>query len=377
MASEIKIPALGESVAGGMIAKWHFNDGDIVKAGDILLTLETDKVAAEVPADVGGQLTRSRAEGDEVEVGSAVGTIDESVSAAEAAPASDKTDEPKQEEAKTEDTPKKEPSADPAPAGSESAAPAPAKEAPAKPVEKPAPAPARPEGRETRKKMSPLRRKIAAQLVSAQQSAALLTTFNECDMSHVMSMRKGLQEGFVAKHGVKLGFMSFFIKAVVEALKAVPQINVRVDGDEIVQQHFYDIGVAVGTEKGLIVPVLRDCEEKSFAQLEQDILDYAQKARDGKVQLADLTGGVFTISNGGVYGSLLSTPILNPPQSAILGMHTIQQRPVAVDGQVVVRPMMYLALTYDHRVVDGKEAVSFLIRVKECIENPARMLVGA
>ena len=192
-----------------------------------------------------------------------------------------------------------------------------------------------------------------------------------------MALRSKLQDSFVAKHGVKLGFMSFFVKAVVEALKAVPQINVRLEGEELVQQHYYDIGVAVGTEKGLIVPVLRDCDTKSFADLEKDILGYAAKAKEGKIQLPDLTGGIFTISNGGVYGSLLSTPILNPPQSAILGMHSIQQRPVAVDGQVVIRPMMYLALSYDHRVVDGKEAVTFLIRVKDCIENPARMLVGA
>jgi 2-oxoglutarate dehydrogenase E2 component (dihydrolipoamide succinyltransferase) len=237
--------------------------------------------------------------------------------------------------------------------------------------------PLHPEGRVTRKKMSPLRKKIADQLVSAQRTAAILTTFNECDMSNVMALRSKLQDSFVAKNGVKLGFMSFFIKAVVEALKAVPQVNVRVEGDEIVQQHFFDIGVAVGTERGLIVPVLRDADQKSFAELEKDILAYAAKAKEGKIQVSDLTGGVFTISNGGVYGSLLSTPIINPPQSAILGMHSIQQRPVAVDGQVVIRPMMYLALSYDHRVVDGKEAVSFLIRVKDCIENPARMLVGA
>jgi 2-oxoglutarate dehydrogenase E2 component (dihydrolipoamide succinyltransferase) len=242
------------------------------------------------------------------------------------------------------------------------------------PAAKPAPSP---EGRITRKKMTPLRKKIADQLVSAQKTAAILTTFNECDMSNVMALRSKLQDAFVAKNGVKLGFMSFFIKAVVEALKAVPQINVRVEGDEIVHQHYYDIGVAVGTERGLIVPVLRDADQKSFAELEQDILGYAKKAKEGKIQVSDLTGGVFTISNGGVYGSLLSTPIINPPQSAILGMHSIQQRPVAVDGQVVIRPMMNLALSYDHRVVDGKEAVTFLIRVKDCIENPARMLVGA
>jgi 2-oxoglutarate dehydrogenase E2 component (dihydrolipoamide succinyltransferase) len=225
--------------------------------------------------------------------------------------------------------------------------------------------------------MSPLRRKIADQLVSAQQNAAILTTFNECDMSHVMALRSKLQDSFTQTFGVKLGFMSFFVKAVVEALKAVPAINVRVDGDELVEQHFYDIGVAVGTERGLIVPVIRDADQKSFAQIEKDILAYAAKAKEGRIELSDLSGGVFTISNGGVYGSLLSTPILNPPQSGILGMHTIQQRPIAVDGQVVIRPMMYLALSYDHRVVDGQQAVSFLIRVKQCIENPARMLVGA
>jgi 2-oxoglutarate dehydrogenase E2 component (dihydrolipoamide succinyltransferase) len=225
--------------------------------------------------------------------------------------------------------------------------------------------------------MSPLRRKIAAHLVSAQQEAAILTTFNECDMSAIMALRKKVQDSFVEKHGIKLGFMSFFIKAVVEALKSVPQVNARIDGDEIISNHFYDIGVAVGTEKGLIVPIVRDCDGKSFAEIERSIAEYAQRARDGKIQLDDIQGGVFTISNGGIYGSLLSTPILNPPQSGILGMHTIQERPVAINGEVVIRPMMYLALSYDHRIVDGKEAVTFLIRVKECIESPERLLVGA
>lgn len=365
---DIKIPALGESVAGGQIAKWHFKTGDAVKTGDVLLTLETDKVAAEVTAESSGILTIGREAGDDVEVGAVVGSIAEGAAAPATAP------EP----------------AKPAPAAAPAEAPKPApaappevkaevKPAPAAAAAKPshAPAAAAPEGRVTRRKMTPLRKKIADQLVSAQQTAAILTTFNECDMSAIMALRSRLQDSFVAKNGVKLGFMSFFVKAVVEALKAVPSINVRVEGDEIVQNHFHDIGVAVGTEKGLIVPVLRDCDQKSFAELEKDILAYAAKAKEGKIQISDLSGGVFTISNGGVYGSLLSTPILNPPQSGILGMHSIQQRPVAVDGQVVVRPMMYLALSYDHRVVDGKEAVTFLIRVKDCIENPARMLVGA
>jgi len=247
------------------------------------------------------------------------------------------------------------------------------------PAQLPAAVPAQSEdnGRITRKRLSPLRRKIATQLVAAQQNAALLTTFNECDMSAVMKLRKDVQEDFVAKYGVKLGFMSIFIKAAVDALKAVPNINGRMDGSDLVLNHFYDVGVAVGTERGLVVPVIRDCDKKTFAEIEQDIIGYAVKARDGKLELSDLQGGVFTISNGGIYGSMLSTPIVNPPQSGILGMHNIMQRPVAVDGEVVIRPMMYLALSYDHRIVDGKEAVTFLVRIKECIENPARLLVGA
>ncbi|MCB1275181.1 dihydrolipoyllysine-residue succinyltransferase [Prosthecobacter sp.] len=366
MPSDIKIPAQGESVTGGQISKWNFKDGDYVKAGDVLLVLETDKVAAEITAEASGVLTISKQVDEEVEIGAVVGQIDES-----AAPPVAKAEAPAPKPAEPAPAPKAAPEK-------------PANVTEFKVVPKPEPAaapaaksPAAPEGRVTRKKMSPLRKKIADQLVSAQRTAAILTTFNECDMSNVMALRSKLQDSFVAKNGVKLGFMSFFIKAVVEALKAVPQVNVRVEGDELVQQHFFDIGVAVGTERGLIVPVLRDADQKTFAELEKDILAYAAKAKEGKIQVSDLTGGVFTISNGGVYGSLLSTPIINPPQSAILGMHSIQQRPVAVNGQVVIRPMMYLALSYDHRVVDGKEAVSFLIRVKDCIENPARMLVGA
>ncbi|HEV2096608.1 MAG TPA: 2-oxoglutarate dehydrogenase complex dihydrolipoyllysine-residue succinyltransferase, partial [Chthoniobacterales bacterium] len=235
------------------------------------------------------------------------------------------------------------------------------------------PAAPSPDGRFTRKKMSPLRRKIAAQLVMAQHTAAILTTFNECDMSAVQALRKEKQDAFTKKHGVKLGFMSFFIKATVEALQAVPSINSRIDGDDQILNHFFDIGVAVGTERGLVVPVVREADKKSFADLERDIADYATRAREGKIKIEDLQGGIFTISNGGVYGSLLGTPILNPPQSGILGMHTIQQRPVARDGKIEIRPMMYLALSYDHRAVDGKEAVTFLLRVKECIDDPAKL----
>jgi len=232
------------------------------------------------------------------------------------------------------------------------------------------------EARFTRKKMSPLRRKIAQQLVMAQHTAAILTTFNECDMSTVQELRRTKQDEFTKKHGVKLGLMSFFVKAAVEALKAVPVVNGRIEGDDFIQNNFYDIGVAVGTERGLVVPVVRDADKKSFADLERDIADFAGRARDGKLKLEELQGGTFTITNGGVYGSLFATPILNPPQSGILGMHKIMPRPMAVDGKVEVRPMMYLALSYDHRAIDGKEAVTFLIKVKECIEDPKKLPLG-
>jgi len=370
MPTEIKIPTLGESIASGLISQWHKKDGDAVKSGDVLLTLETDKVAQEIAAEADGVLRITAQEGDDVPVGAVVGTIEEGTGAAPASAAPEpeaKPAEPVKEE--------KPAAAEPAPAP---AAKAPESQLRLVPKENaPAPRKADAEGRTTRKKMTPLRRRIAEQLVNAQRTAAILTTFNEVDMTAIMEMRKQLQDSFVKKHGVKLGFMSFFVKAVVDALKAVPQLNVRVDGEEIITNNFYDVGVAVGTEKGLIVPVLRDCDQKSFADIEKDILAYAAKAKEGKIGLDDLTGGVFTISNGGVYGSLLSTPILNPPQSGILGMHSIQQRPVALNGQVVIRPMMYLAVSYDHRVVDGKEAVTFLVRIKECLENPTRLLVGA
>ena len=222
--------------------------------------------------------------------------------------------------------------------------------------------------------MSPLRRKIAERLVAATQEAALLTTFNEVDMSAVMELRKAHQEAFVKRHGVKLGFMSFFVKAVTQALISVPAVNARIEDDTIISQHYFDIGVAVGTDKGLMVPVVRDCESKSFARIEQDILDYAKAAREGKIKMDDLQGGVFTISNGGIYGSMLSTPIINYPQPAILGLHNIQERPVVRNGEIVARPMMYLALSYDHRLIDGKEAVTFLSTIKNAIEDPSRLL---
>ncbi len=356
---DIAVPAAGESITSANVAAWRKQDGDHVEKGEILVTLETDKVSNELEAPLAGTLRILVPEGEEVAIGKIIARIEPGVASA-------------------------------APAAPVASAPAPEKSAPVaavaprtKPdlavvsapreVEKSA-APAA-EGRTTRRKMSMLRRKIATHLVNAQQTAAILTTFNEVDMTAVMELRKGVQEDFVKKHGVKLGFMSFFVKAVTQALKDVPSINGRIDGTDVIENHFYDIGVAIGTEKGLIVPVLRDCDQKSFAQIEQDILDYAAKGKSGKITIEDLSGGVFTISNGGTYGSLLSTPILNPPQSGILGMHTIQQRPVALNGQVVIRPMMYLALSYDHRLVDGKEAVTFLIRIKDSLEAPHRLML--
>ena len=369
---ELKVPAAGESITSANVAKWRKNDGEQVTKGEVLVTLETDKVSNELEAPASGRLKILTPEGEEVSIGAVIATIDSS------APAG----------------------AGPAPTKAPAAAPAPSFVVPASAgVSTPTPAPAAPpvsakpdftapsappervsteavsDGRTTRRKMSMLRRKIATHLVNAQQTAAILTTFNEVDMTSVMDLRKQVQDEFIKKYGVKLGFMSFFIKAVTQALKDVPSVNGRIDGTDIIENHFYDIGVAIGTDKGLMVPVLRDVDKKSFAQIEKEILDYATKAKDGKMTLEDLTGGVFTISNGGTYGSLLSTPILSPPQSGILGMHTIQQRPVALNGQVVIRPMMYLALSYDHRLVDGKEAVTFLIRIKDCLESPTRLLL--
>jgi len=358
----VKVPAAGESITSANVAAWQKKDGDIVSKGDVLVTLETDKVSTELESDESGVLKVLVPEGEEVSIGTVIARITVGAGAAKAP-----------EKAPAKPATKAEP---PAPA------PKPAAPEKIKPdfsalldsKEKVEVTPVS-EGRTTRRKMSMLRRKISTHLVNAQQTAAILTTFNEADMSAVMGLRKDVQDAFIKKHGVKLGFMSFFVKAVVQALKDVPAVNAQIDGNEIVENHFYDVGVAIGTEKGLVVPVLRDCDEKGFAEIEKDILAYAEKARDGKMQIEDLQGGVFTISNGGTYGSLLSTPILNPPQSGILGMHTIQQRPVAVNGKVEIRPMMYLALSYDHRLVDGKEAVTFLIRIKDCIENPTRLLL--
>jgi 2-oxoglutarate dehydrogenase E2 component (dihydrolipoamide succinyltransferase) len=364
---EIVVPAAGESITSANVAAWRKKNGDYCEKGEILVTLETDKVSNELEAPISGTLQILVGEGEEVSIGKVIGMIAPGKGSAAAS------------------APKPAPVvAAAAPAAAATPAPQPLSES-----SRPKPdlsvliatraevktAAASEDGRTTRRKMSMLRRKIATHLVNAQQTAAILTTFNEVDMTAVMELRKSVQDDFLKKHGVKLGFMSFFVKAVAQALKDVPSINGRIEGNDVIENHFYDIGVAIGTEKGLIVPVLRDCDAKSFAQIEQDILDYAAKGKSGKLAIEDLQGGVFTISNGGVYGSLLSTPILNPPQSGILGMHTIQQRPVALNGQVVIRPMMYLALSYDHRLVDGKEAVTFLIRIKDSLEAPHRLML--
>lgn len=368
MPFDITVPPAGESITSAVISTWHKSDGDVVAHGDLLVTVDTDKVSTEITAEAAGTLKIGAQPGDEVNIGAVIGQILEGGAVPAAAPAAAP---PSAAPAKSEAPP-------PPPATAPSNPPAPKIDLAVLP--KPAATPVATmdiSGRSTRQRMSPLRRKIATHLVNAQQTAAILTTFNECDMTEVMNLRKLLQDGFVARHTVKLGFMSFFIKAVVEALKTVPSVNGRIEGDDVILNHFYDIGVAVGTERGLVVPVIRDADKKSFAELEKEIIHYAGRAKEGKITLEDLQGGVFTISNGGVYGSLLSTPILNPPQSAILGMHTIQQRPVAVNGKVEIRPMMYLALSYDHRQIDGKEAVTFLLRIKDCIEQPSRLLLGA
>jgi 2-oxoglutarate dehydrogenase E2 component (dihydrolipoamide succinyltransferase) len=411
MSLEVKIPPVGESITSGVLSVWHKQTGDIVSEGEALFTLETDKISTEIPAVGAGKLQIQVDAGQEVKIGQVVALLDESVkSPAQSAKPSTPTEAPAlpvQQETNVSLSPaarriveeEKVNVAEVIGTGKhgqvsksdlvqylESKG---APRSPVQPSDQPAPAPAQPapagfasaatpvepSSRTTRLKMSPLRKKIATQLVMAQQNAAMLTTFNECDMSAVMQLRSQYQETFQKRHGVKLGFMSFFIKAVVDALQSVKAMNARIDGDDLIENHYYDIGVAVGTERGLVVPVVRDADQKTFAELEKEIAAYAGKARDGKLGLADLTGGVFTITNGGIYGSLLSTPILNPPQSGILGMHKIQNRPMAIGDKIEVRPMMYLAVSYDHRVVDGKEAVTFLVRVKDCVEAPARLLL--
>jgi len=399
MSTDIKVPTLGESVVEATIAKWFKKEGDAVKADEPLVELETDKVAVEVPAPVSGRLEKIIAgPGATVTIGALLGTIAEgatgaataapakaaapapSLTPAPAAKAAEQTLSPAVRKAVVENAVNP---ADVAGTGKDGritkgdvidhlAKPA------AAPVAAAAPTPAAPRapgGVEERVKMTRLRATIARRLKEAQNTAAMLTTFNEVDMSNVMALRNSYKDVFEKKHGVKLGFMSFFVKAVIQALKDVPAVNAEIDGEDIVYKNYYHVGVAVGTDKGLVVPVLRDADMLSFAGIEKTIAGYGKKARDGQLTIADMQGGTFTISNGGIYGSLMSTPILNAPQSGILGMHKIQDRPVAVNGQVVIRPMMYLALSYDHRIVDGKEAVTFLVRIKEGLEDPQRALL--
>jgi 2-oxoglutarate dehydrogenase E2 component (dihydrolipoamide succinyltransferase) len=397
---DIKIPQVGESISEGVLVEWVIADGGIARIDEPLLILETDKITMTVAAEATGRLKTIAVADEVVQIDQIVGTIDTAAvqepDSAPVPPSDPNTGSPMDEtglqglspavrrlvaehgldparisgtgkngrilkgdvirHVKKETTPEETP---PPPAA----------------TEKPQPAPT-PEGdRQTRTPMSRLRRRLAERLVEVQQTTAMLTTFNEADMSRVIALRTRYKEDFAKQHGVGLGFMSFFIKATVEALKAVPEVNAWIDGEDIVRNHFFDIGVAVSSERGLVVPIVHNADTLSFAAVENEIKRLAKKAQDRTLELGDLSGGVFTISNGGVFGSLLSTPILNPPQSAILGMHAIKKRPIAVDDEIVIRPMMNLAVSYDHRIIDGKEAVTFLKRIVDCIENPERLML--
>jgi len=414
MTAEIRVPTLGESVTEATVSKWLKQPGEAVERDEPVVELETDKVTLEVPAPQAGVIAEIlAAEGSNVPVGAVLGTIAEGMVAATAVAAPHPSPPPLPGEgargaiggqaeapgegggaamlqragpavrklvaenavdisALTPTGPGGRLTKADVIAARERPAPTPAPE-----IAPPAPRPPSERQaieRETRVRMTRLRRRIAERLKEAQQTAAMLTTFNEIDMSATMALRERWRETFEKKHGVRLGFMSIFVKAAIVALKEFPAVNAEIDGDEIVYKNHYDIGVAVGTEQGLVVPVVRDADARSFAEIEKEIGALGRKARDGKLAIEDLSGGTFTISNGGVYGSLLSTPILNPPQSAILGMHKIERRPVAIGEKIEIRPMMYVALTYDHRIIDGREAVTFLVRIKECVEDPWRLL---
>jgi 2-oxoglutarate dehydrogenase E2 component (dihydrolipoamide succinyltransferase) len=408
MATEIRVPTLGESVTEATVAKWFKKPGEAVKQDEPLVELETDKVTLEVNAPASGTLSEIVADsGTTVGVAALLGQIAEGAAAA-AAPAkaaeAPKAEAPKAEAPKAAPAPAKAASADNGPAVARiaaetgvspagvagsgkdgrvtkgdmlaavatggAAAPAPAPVSAPRPASQPADA-----AREERVKMTRLRQTIARRLKDAQNTAAMLTTFNEVDMTQVMSLRNQYKDLFEKKHGVKLGFMGFFVKACVQALKDIPAVNAEIDGSDIVYKNFCHVGVAVGTDKGLVVPVVRDADQMGIAEVEKTIADFGRRARDGKLTIEEMQGGTFTISNGGVYGSLMSTPILNAPQSGILGMHKIQERPMVIGGKIEIRPMMYLALSYDHRIVDGKEAVTFLVRVKESLEDPARLVM--
>lgn len=396
MLVEITVPSFGESISEGVLARWIKSDGDLVQRDEPVAEMESEKATSEVRSQASGRLRTAVKEGQTVPVGAVIGTIDDSVSV----PAAGKSTAavaaaPVVVVANEASSPALSPSArvhvetrgvdasrisgsgrggriikedvlSSAPtANGIVQAPAPAVALPAI-VDRP---------RENRVRMSPVRQRIATRLLESQQTTASLTTFNEADLSAINDLRARFKDKFREKHGVNLGFMSFFVKAAVEALRSFPAVNARIDGSDIVYQNFYNVGVAVSTEKGLMVPVLKDADLMTFAQIERSIAELAVKVREGKVSVADVQGGTFTITNGGIFGSMMSTPILNPPQSAILGMHAIQRRPVAVEEQIVIRPMMYLALTYDHRLIDGREAVQFLVRIKECVEHPERLLL--
>lgn len=387
---DVKVPSLGESVSEATIAIWHKKKGDSVQIDELILELETDKVTLEVNASASGVITEILfEEGDTVTIDDIVAKIDENATSAS-------------QESKTDDSSANKEDVTKASSNEKIASPAANKIITEKNLDKEQISGTGKDGRITkndaltaqpnavtqksnalakeerthRVKMTRLRKTIAARLKESQNTAAILSTFNEIDMTNVMAMRKKYKDLFEKNHNTKLGFMSFFVKAVVNALKEVPAVNAEIENDEIVYKNFYDIGVAVGTEQGLVVPVVRDADQLNFAEIEQEIVNLAVKARKGQLTMADMTGGTFSITNGGIYGSLLSTPIINPPQSGILGMHKIQERPMVVEGNIVARPMMYIALSYDHRIIDGKEAVTFLVKVKEALENPERLLLN-
>jgi 2-oxoglutarate dehydrogenase E2 component (dihydrolipoamide succinyltransferase) len=403
--TDIRVPTLGESVTEATIGKWFKKPGDPVAVDEPLVELETDKVTIEVPAPAAGVLgTIAAKDGDTVAVGALLGQITDGAGAAAAPPAA-KPLQPAPAPTPAPSTPQPDAPVSPSVrrlstesgiaaatvpgsgkdgrvtkgdmlAAIERAAAQPTPVAQtAAALQVRAPSPADDAAREERVKMTRLRATIARRLKDAQNTAAMLTTFNEVDMGAVMALRSQYKDVFEKKHGVKLGFMGFFVRACVQALKEIPAVNAEIDGADIIYKNYYHVGVAVGTEKGLVVPVLRDCEAKSLAEIEKEIAAFGKRARDGTLKIEDMQGGTFTISNGGVYGSLMSTPILNAPQSGILGMHKIQERPMVVGGKIEARPMMYLALSYDHRIVDGREAVTFLVRVKECLEDPARLVL--
>ena len=379
MAIELKVPSSGESITEVQIGRWYKQEGDWADKDEAVLEIETDKASMEIVAPEAGAVSRiDKQEGEFAAVGDVVGAIDPAAKR----PAADAATESKKSRAAASEPPKSESARSNGAAASNAAQASsrPASPSPAPAVEKPAAAsvgPALAAGvrEEDAVPMTLVRRRIAERLVSAQHNAALLTTFNEVDMSAVIALRKEHGEAFQKRHGVKLGFMSFFVKAAVDALRQFPALNAEIRGTDVVYRNYVDVGVAIGGGKGLVVPVLRNSERLSFAEIESSIADFAARAQANDLRVEELQGGTFTISNGGVYGSLLSTPIVNPPQSGVLGLHSIQERPVAERGEVVVRPMMYVALTYDHRIIDGREAVTWLRRLKEGIETPARMLL--